>query len=555
MEFLPYGSFSPAGELLRRLMMSYSRLEGPLYGAEIFDKSAEENPQWPGDWEGRTILAVVMLAKATGREPENLKPLLQELEKRINQDGYMGPLIQEGRINEQLLAGNSWVMRGLCELYEWRRDEKTLEAIRNMAEGLFLKTSGTYAAYPITKGSRQQGEGREGGNLTGEVNQGWLSSTDIGCAFIMLDGASHAYHLLRTPQLRELITDMISRFAQADLTGATFQTHATLSAVRGILRFYEDTGEEKWLELAKKVFAYYAENGMTENYANHNWFGRPEWTEPCAIVDSLLSSATLWRMTREPGYLELAHNILYNALYYAQRANGGFGCDNCAGAFEPTLRPSGEASYEAWWCCTMRGADGLSNAASYMAAEEMGTLYLPFYQEGVFTAKGLKLRETTAYPYTGRVTLEVLENTGEVSSIAFYRPSFVRFFHVQGGEIAGEDSGFVTVKGSWLPGDRIEVIMELSLWTADARSPAFEGWQTLRYGTLLLAAPSGSWPAIMPDLDRLVLEDAQGAVFAAPDGRHFSPVGRMTFTSKEEILSTPLQVLFEARSRSGDGKE
>ena len=64
-------------------------------------------------------------------------------------------------------------------------------------------------------------------------------------------------------------------------------------------------------------------------------------------------------MTREPGYLELAHNILYNALYYAQRANGGFGCDNCAGAFEPTLRPSGEASYEAWWCCTMRGADGL----------------------------------------------------------------------------------------------------------------------------------------------------------------------------------------------------
>lgn len=65
MEFLPYGSFSPAGELLRRLMMSYSRLESPLYGAEIFDKSAEENPQWPGDWEGRTILAVVMLAKAT----------------------------------------------------------------------------------------------------------------------------------------------------------------------------------------------------------------------------------------------------------------------------------------------------------------------------------------------------------------------------------------------------------------------------------------------------------------------------------------------------------
>ena len=49
---------------------------------------------------------------------------------------------------------------------------------------------------------------------------------------------------------------------------------------------------------------------------------------------------------------------------YAQRSNGGFGCDECigsetAGVFLSTL----ENIYEAFWCCSMRGAEGLANAA------------------------------------------------------------------------------------------------------------------------------------------------------------------------------------------------
>ena len=46
---------------------------------------------------------------------------------------------------------------------------------------------------------------------------------------------------------------------------------------------------------------------------------------------------------------------------YGQRPNGGWGCDLCAGARDEFLRPAAEI-FEACWCCTMRGAEGLARA-------------------------------------------------------------------------------------------------------------------------------------------------------------------------------------------------
>ena len=36
---------------------------------------------------------------------------------------------------------------------------------------------------------------------------------------------------------------------------------------------------------------------MTENFENYNWFGRPEWTEGCAVIDSFIVATRLWRAT------------------------------------------------------------------------------------------------------------------------------------------------------------------------------------------------------------------------------------------------------------------
>ncbi len=183
---------------------------------------------------------------------------------------------------------------------------------------------------------------------------------------------------------------MIETFTAIDFVGAHMQTHATLSATRGILRLAEaledvdNAASARYLAAGQRIFRLYLDRGMTENYANFNWFGRPDtWTEPCAIVDSMMAALSLFRLTEDPKYLTLANRIWYNALGYAQRPNGGYGTDSCVGPAGDILRPSGDGISEAYWCCTMRGSEGLRARAMHSVLERVDhagavELWLPF---------------------------------------------------------------------------------------------------------------------------------------------------------------------------------
>ena len=83
-----------------------------------------EGGDWPGDWQGRTILALASLYRAEDgeREKQNilhqLDDILDSLDEHTNEDGYFGELFDENSVNEQQLSGNSWFLRGLCAVYE-----------------------------------------------------------------------------------------------------------------------------------------------------------------------------------------------------------------------------------------------------------------------------------------------------------------------------------------------------------------------------------------------------------------------------------------------------
>lgn len=108
------------GELRERLLRSFDRLEGPEYHPETVVAFTENNQQWPGDYEGRTILALARLWQVTGREPLYLNQILKELPQHFNSEGYLGtPLKAVGGLvfNEQQLAGHGWLVSGLLAAY------------------------------------------------------------------------------------------------------------------------------------------------------------------------------------------------------------------------------------------------------------------------------------------------------------------------------------------------------------------------------------------------------------------------------------------------------
>jgi len=416
------------GELRQRAMKNFDRLETELYHPEnVFPKQHDANSAgWPGDKEGRTILGLVLEAQATHRTPLYLEEMIRILPEKLNKEGYLGPL-QRDTIDEQQLSGHGWLLRSLCEYYQWKKDPMVKTYIEGIIRNLAIPTKGHHQNYPISSAERVGNSGGMSGSSANVVN-GWKLSTDVGCDFIFMDGVVQAYGLFPSDNLKELVDEMMSRFFEIDLVGIKAQTHATLTGLRAVLRYYEISGQKELLPEVEKRYKLYRELAMTENYENFNWFERPEWTEPCAIVDSYMLAIQLWQYTGSSGYLEDAQLIYYNALGHAQRSNGGFGCDNCAGPVDNYLSVKAD---EAFWCCTMRGGEGLAKAVQYSYFTHGDTLILPSFNTGSVSLNlngtPVKIGQETSYPFDSKVilTIDSLEKPTRIN-LKFFLPSWVQ---------------------------------------------------------------------------------------------------------------------------------
>lgn len=459
--FLPE-EIRTGGELAQRLDRNMDRLESEIYRPDAVFKADD----WPGDFVGRTILGTVLNSRASGRAPQYLQSIIEGLPSHLNEKGYLGP-VYEGK-DEQQLSGHGWLLRGLCEYYTLTGDGAIIPIICGIAANLFIPDPQLYSSYPIEPQSREGYSGAESGTIQNEV-AGWRLSSDIGCVFIGMGGLIHAYSILKfipgtDPELlagmKDCIERMLERFRETDPVAIKAQTHATLTACCALLRYYELTGEEQWLNVAEGRWKTYVAEGMTVNFENYNWFGRPDsWTEPCAIIDSYILACGLWKHTLKAGYRDLAELIYYNAICHTQRYNGGFGCDNCPSEENPYLKVHAP---EAFWCCTMRGGEGLARVAEGSYLHSGKTLYIPFFRESELRTGGISLNQHTAYPFEGKVEIQILDNPGKFNRLYLPSAPWMQEMTVKLNGKACPMNGNI-LERRLMAGDRIEVEFGLAL--------------------------------------------------------------------------------------------
>jgi DUF1680 family protein len=142
-------------------------------------------------------------------------------------------------------------------------------------------------------------------------------------------------------------------------------------------------------------------------------------------------ASQLFALTGKVKYAELAQLILYNGVYHAQRGNGGFGCDTCATDGVLTAH-----CYEAYWCCTMRGGEGLAAAAAYSVTED-GVIINPVSVDTKVNGKSLKI--TSGYPFSDTVKIRY-EGGGK---LRLFVPSFT--VGVKCEYISGIDENYVYI--------------------------------------------------------------------------------------------------------------
>lgn len=528
------------GEFAYRILKNYTRLQEEEYRPEYIFKQTAEGYSWPGDWEGRTLLALVLLKRVTGTEPAYLEELLQGLYILLQPKGYLGTChIEKGQIDEQQLSGHNWLLRGLLECLSCDARPMIEEMIIHMVESLYLPTIGFYYQYPLD--GKRDYSGEAVGKLQEDFVNNWLLSTDIGCAYMSLDALSQYYQIYHDERVLPLLEEMAETFMEIDFVGESLQTHATLSAARGIIRLYQETGNREYLDFASRFFDLYCDAGMTENYGNFNWFKRPAWTETCAIVDSFMLAVELYKQLENARYLELANKILYNALGYAQRRNGGFGCDKCAVADgEHELLYLQPEYYEASWCCSMRGAEGLSYAAENVFFQKKNYGIFTNYICGEYTLDNMKFTIDSGFPYQGNITVK-FEQCPENYKIKCFIPE-----HTDIGKIRvyiDENPCVVQIEDGMLVihvHRQCTLTMSIPLHIYNSNTVHASKKQSIWYGILQLGCDIE---------DRIALEDMdkykcrEGRAFTYQDHVLF-PINQSIYKNREDMLQRKVKILF-----------
>jgi len=476
------------GDLQKRILRNFDRLESqrfqPIEGVGCF---RESKYSWPGDMEGRTILSLALLQQAVDRKALYLQKTLDMLPERFNDKGYFGQDFAP-QCDEQQLSGHGWYLRGLCESYLDTRDPETKKKIQHVMDNLVVPTKGKHKLYPIDPDKRDKEHGSYSGTVVEE--QGiWRLSSDIGCDYIFMDGVIQAAEVLNRKDVYPIIDEMVNRFLEIDLVAIKAQTHATLTALRGLIRYARLADREDLIPEAEKRFHLYVREASTENHMNYNWFGRPTHTEPCAFVDAFMVATQLWQVTGKTDYLEEAHKIYYNGICHAQHANGGFGLNECSGSHDAFLKMKAP---EAWWCCTMRGSEGLFRASEYSFMHSGDTLIMPFFNDAQIEFGDGTFNVKTEYPYEGAVKITVVKAPHKGIAISLFKPSWsgpaAVTLNDKAQDVTEKDS-FIIFDGRLRSGDTLVYkFSQQPYFVPTHNKNTIAGYQKIYQGPLILAA-------------------------------------------------------------------
>jgi DUF1680 family protein len=211
-------------------------------------------------------------------------------------------------------------------------------------------------------------------------------------------------------------------------------------------------------------------------------------------------ASQLWRLTRRPEYLADAERIYWNAIASGQRNNGGFGTDNCPGLGSKTndLRM---ACYEAHWCCTMRGGEGLHSAADYSAMASGDTLFIvslrPLEASAVMNGGTMKVSVATSYPFAPGATITVATAPAGRAVLALPVLPWMKDFAVtlNGRKAKGSmKNGVMTIARRYKAGDVLTVSFDMKPEYINAQNAenAPAGAFRVAAGPLLLAGEAGN---------------------------------------------------------------
>ena len=259
-------------------------------------------------------------------------------------------------------------------------------------------------------------------------------------------------------------------------SGGSSKAYEMMSCYEGLIELYRVTGEPKYLDAARNVFASIRDTEITIIGSGSSWErwcngrmrqaepGVPEWMETCVTITWMKLGAQLLRMTGDSRYADEIERSAYNALLAAQTGDGSWWSHY--DPLEGRREPAADQCQMHMSCCVANGPRGLMLLPELAVMGGASGPVVNFYEPGTATAplasgKNVRLDIKSDYPRPGIVEIAVHPGDTENFTLSLRIPDWSRTTKVEvnGQAVAGIQPGTYArlTRVYRRPGDQVRV--------------------------------------------------------------------------------------------------
>jgi hypothetical protein len=278
--------------------------------------------------------------------------------------------------------------------------------------------------------------------------------------------------------------------------------------VIGEARTYEETGDAS----ARSIASYFWDLVVNHysfviggNSQNEHFF--PEATEAnhltadtaetCNTYNMLKLTEHLFSWEPKAEYADFYERALYNDILASQEPK--LGMFTYFMSLKPGLFKTYSTPFNSFWCCVGTGMENHTKYGEAIYFHGTDSLYVNLFipSELSWPEKGLRLRQETDYPQSGRTVLTVLEAPTSRVTFRVRCPGWADghvSFALNGAplDVAGAPNSYATLRRKWKKGDRIQVDIPMAVRIEAMRDAPNK--IAFLYGPAVLAADVGPAP-------------------------------------------------------------
>jgi len=303
-------------------------------------------------------------------------------------------------------------------------------------------------------------------------------------------------------------------------------------------------------------------NGDNEHFFPITDFARhlssAKTMETCCSHNMLKLTRLLFTQDPTPGYGDYYEKALFNAILGSQDPDTGM--MTYFQSTRPGYRKLYCTPFDSFWCCT---GTGIENHAKYGDSiyflgdpdgPQRDSLYVNLFIASTldWKGKGVRLKQTTSFPESGRIRLEIEAASPQKFVLHVRHPSWAETasIRINGGPVerSNRPGSYVTLDRLWKTGDVVEADMPMSLRME--LLPGTNDTAAVVYGPIVLVGALGH--EVKPGEDLHVNERTIGSVFNDPIEVPAFTGELAEIPRKIKPLDTPLTFRTEGIGRPND---